>query len=161
LLEIDRRLDSCSTEGTTPWAEGESSTRRKNSFMQRTSKNGTLILAGAFVATAFAAGCASAPLRTEPSTSGIRAAEEVGAREVPRAALHLQLAEEQLNKAKAYKKDGEDEMAASMLTRAEADAELAVLLSREDAEKSAAQAAVQRVHELRQDNAANTESNTP
>lgn len=120
-----------------------------------------MTLAVAIVATALAAGCASVPLRTETSTSGIRAAEEVGARDVPQAALHLQLAKEELNKAKTLAANGEDEMAASMLLRAEADAELAVLLSREDAEKTEAQAAVARVHELRQDDAQPVTSPTP
>jgi hypothetical protein len=39
-----------------------------------------------------------------------------------------------------------------MLSRAEADAELAVVLSHGDAEKSEAMAAVERVRQLRQDN---------
>ena len=39
-----------------------------------------------------------------------------------------------------------------MLLRAEADAELAVALSRGDAEKSEARAAAERVRQLRQDN---------
>jgi len=46
-------------------------------------------------------GCASAPpLRTEASTSGIRAAEEIGAAKVPQASLHLQLAKEELEHAR-------------------------------------------------------------
>ena len=99
-------------------------------------------------------GCASAPapLRTEASTSGIRAAEAVGAAKVPQASLHLQLAKEELELAKGLAAKGEKEKAASMLLRAEADAELAVVLSRGDAEKSEAQAAVERVRQLRQDN---------
>jgi type IV pilus biogenesis protein CpaD/CtpE len=105
------------------------------------------------VATAIVAGCASAPpLRTEASTSGIRAAEEVGAAKVPQASLHLQLAKEELALAKALSAKGEKEQAASMLLRAEADAELAVVLSHEDAEKTEAKAAVERVRQLRQDN---------
>jgi hypothetical protein len=39
-----------------------------------------------------------------------------------------------------------------MLSRAEADAELAVALSREDAERAEARAAVDRVHQLRLEN---------
>ena len=97
--------------------------------------------------------CAATPsLRTEASTSGIRAAEEVGATEVPRAALHLQLAKEELEHAKQLAARGEGDRASSLLLRAEADAELAVALSREDSEKSEAQAAVERVRQLRQDN---------
>ncbi|MBK8011774.1 MAG: DUF4398 domain-containing protein [Deltaproteobacteria bacterium] len=99
------------------------------------------------------AGCASSPpLRTEESTAGIRAAEEVGAADVPRAALHLQLAREALDSARALAKDGESEKASSMLSRAEVDAELAVALSHEDSERSDADAALERVRALRTEN---------
>jgi hypothetical protein len=98
-------------------------------------------------------GCASSPpLRTEASSSGIRAAEEVGAAKVPQASLHLQLAKEELQNAKALAANNEKERAVSMLSRAEADAELAVALSREDAERADARAAVDRVRQLRQEN---------
>ena len=104
------------------------------------------------MATAIVAGCASAPLRTEASTSGIRAAEEAGAAKVPQASLHLQIAKEELELARGLAARGEKEKAASMLLRAEADAELAVVLSHGDAEKSEAEAAVERVRQLRKDN---------
>ncbi|RJO64292.1 MAG: DUF4398 domain-containing protein, partial [Myxococcales bacterium] len=103
--------------------------------MRHVSKIGVLLFAVVALATAIAAGCASAPLRTEASTSGIRAAEEVGAAEIPRASLHLQLAKEELEHAKGLNTKGEEEKAASMLMRAEADAELAVALSHGDAER--------------------------
>jgi hypothetical protein len=111
-----------------------------------------MVFAAAVVATAIVAGCANAPLRTEASTSGIRAAEEAGAAKVPQASLHLQLAKEELEIAKGLAAKGDKAEAASMLSRAEADAELAVVLSRGDAEKSEATAAVERVRQLRQDN---------
>lgn len=120
--------------------------------MGQTSKIGTMVFAAAVVAAATVAGCAGAPLRTEASTSGIRAAEEVGATKVPKAALHLQLAREELEKAKKMAANGDKEAAASLLMRSEADAELAVVLSREDAEKSEARAAVERVRLLRKEN---------
>ena len=120
--------------------------------MRRVSKIEIMVFALAVVATAFAAGCTSAPLRTEGSTSGIRAAEEAGAAKVPQASLHLQLAKEELELARGLAAKNEKEKAASMLLRAEADAELAVALSRGDAEKSEARAAVERVRQLRQDN---------
>lgn len=104
-----------------------------------------LMAAGLLLA---ATGCTTAPLRSEASTSGIRAAEEVGAANVPQASLHLQLAKEELAAAEKLSKDGEKEKAASMLTRAEADAELAVALSRESAEKTEALAAIERVRAL-------------
>jgi outer membrane murein-binding lipoprotein Lpp len=111
-----------------------------------------MVFAAAVVTATIVAGCASAPLRTEASTSGIRAAEEAGAAKVPQASLHLQLAREELAQAKELSAKGEKDKAASMLLRAEADAELALVLSREDAEKTEANAAVERVRQLRQDN---------
>lgn len=120
--------------------------------MQRTSTSRATILAGVVVATVVTMGCATAPLRTGPSTSGIRAAEEVGAPEVPQASLHLQLAREELDEAKALDAKGEHDRAKSMLMRSEADAELAVLLSRADADREQAQAAVKSVQDLRESN---------
>src|ERR1035437_6570064 len=105
------------------------------------SKIGFMLFILAVAATTTLSGCASAPLRTEGSTSGIRAAEEAGAAKVPQASLHLQLAKEELESAKGLSAKGEKEKAASMLMRAEADAELAVVLSHKDAEKSEAMAA--------------------
>lgn len=112
-----------------------------------------LVCAVAVVATTIVAGCANAPpLRTESSTSGIRAAEEAGAAKIPQASLHLQLAKEELELARGLSAKGEKEEAVSMLSRAEADAELSVVLSHGDAEKSEAIAAVERVRQLQQDN---------
>lgn len=91
-------------------------------------------------------------MRTESSTSGIRAAEEVGAAKVPQAALHLQLAKEELERAKKFGADGDKDQGASMLLRAQADAELAVALSREDTERTEARAAIGRVNQLLQEN---------
>ncbi len=97
-------------------------------------------------------GCASTPLQTDASTSAIRAAEEVGAADVPKASLHLQLAKEELERAIDLASKDEKAMAESMLLRAEADAELAVLLSREDDEKKEALTAVERVRKFRKNN---------
>ena len=121
--------------------------------MRHVSKTGIMLIAVAFAATAIAAGCASTPrLSTEASTSGIRAAEEVGAAEVPQASLHLQMAKEELDLARELAAKGEKEQAKSMLLRAEADAELAVTLSHRDADRVEAEKAMARVRQLRQDN---------
>ena len=120
--------------------------------MKHVSKIGIMLLTVAVAATTIIAGCANVPLRTEASSSGIRAAEEAGAAKVPQASLHLQLAREEQEIAKGLAAKGEKEQAASMLLRAESDAELAVVLSHEDAEKSEAMAAVERVRQLRKDN---------
>ncbi|MDD5224859.1 MAG: DUF4398 domain-containing protein [bacterium] len=120
--------------------------------MKHVSKIGIMAFAVAVVAAAIAASCASAPLRTETSASGIRAAEEVGAANVPQASLHLQLAREELELAKGLAAKGEKEKAASLLLRADADAELAVALSHGDTERQEAEKAMERVRQLRQDN---------
>lgn len=101
----------------------------------------------------FAVGCAASPaLRTEASTSGIRAAEEGGAGKVPQAALHVQLAREELEHARGMAASGDKVRAASLLQRAEVDAELAVVLAHEDTEKTEALAAIDCVRQLRQEN---------
>jgi len=112
-----------------------------------------MLMVGSLLLSVVAAGCASGPaVRTEASTSAIRAAEEVGAGEVPRASFHLQSAREELAGAKDLASRGEKDKAASLLLRAEADAELAILLSREQTEKSEAAQAMERVRQLQNDN---------
>jgi regulator of protease activity HflC (stomatin/prohibitin superfamily) len=99
------------------------------------------------------AGCGSSPaINKEASTSAIRAAEESGASKVPSASLYLQLAKEELENAKGLAANGDKEQAESMLLRAQADGELAVALSRGDADKTEATQAIERVRQLRQDN---------
>lgn len=109
---------------------------------------------GSLLFLALATGCASSPteLHTDTSSSAIRAAEEVGAGQVPAAALHLQLAKESLAQAKVLADKGDKDEAASLLLRAEADAELAILLSRVQSERIEAEQAMQRVRELQADN---------
>ena len=87
-------------------------------------------------------GCASAPpaAQQEQSSASIRAAEEVGAKNVPQAALHLQLAKEEFQAAKAERSDRE--RASRLLARAQADADLALALARTESERSQAQDAV-------------------
>ncbi len=112
-----------------------------------------VLMLGSLLIVVVAAGCASHPaLRTESSTSAIRAAEEVGASGVPRASYHLQLAKEELDRARVLSDRGKKDEAASQLLRAEADAELAVVLSREQGEKQEAAQAMERVRQLQNDN---------
>lgn len=110
-------------------------------------------MAGSLLLVAVAAGCASNPaLRTESSTSAIRAAEEVGAGEIPRASFHLEAARDELARAKDLADNGQHDEAASLLLRAEADAELAILLSREQVQQEEAAQAMERVRQLQSDN---------
>ena len=79
-------------------------------------------------------GCGSYPPPTDRIASAeaaLRGASEVGAAQVPRAALHLKLSEEQIDKAKRYIQDGYNQRAELALRRAQADAELALSLARE------------------------------
>ena len=111
------------------------------------------MLVGVVLLAAVIAGCGSSPeINKEASTSAIRAAEAVGASQVPSASLYLQLAKEGLEKAKVLAADGDKEEAESMLLRAQADAELAEALSRSDVDKKEAAEAIGRVQELRKEN---------
>lgn len=87
--------------------------------------------------------CASRPspvAQVSSAEAGVRAARELGAARVPEAQLHVQMADEELGLAKRLIRDGEHDDAATMLQRAQADAELAVALTREaDARARAAQ----------------------
>jgi hypothetical protein len=121
--------------------------------MKYGSRIGFKLFVVAVAAAGFITGCATAvPLQTEASASGIRAAEESGATEVPKASLHLQLAREELALARRLAAKGEKEQADSMLKRSEADAELAVAYAHQESEKAEAMAAVARAQELQKNN---------
>lgn len=99
-----------------------------------------------------AAACASAPPPTErltTSEAAIRGALEVEANTVPRAALHVKLAQEQVEKAKRYMQAEEYDRAELALRRAQADAELAIALARENDITIKAKAARARVEKLK------------
>lgn len=99
-----------------------------------------------------AVGCGSVPPPTERIASAeaaLRGASEVGASQVPRAALHLKLAEEQIDKAKRYIQDGYNQRAELALRRAQADAELALALAREQHITEKQQAAQQNLDQLK------------
>ena len=112
------------------------------------------VVTASFLIAVGIAGCGSSPpINKEAPTAAIRAAEEVGASGVPTASLYLQLAKEGLEHAQGLAAQDEKEQAESMLQRAQCDAELAVALSRGDADKKEAAKAIDRVRQLREDNA--------
>jgi len=89
----------------------------------------------------------------ESSAASIRGAQEAGAKDVPRAALYLQLANEQSAKAKVLiASGGNDNMraAANLLMRASADGELAIALADDDKDRLAAEHAVAEIHTFEQ-----------
>mgnify|MGYP001169666685 CR=1 FL=1 len=94
------------------------------------------------------AACASYPPPTDAvanALASMRGAEELGASRVPQAELQLQLADEELKRARQLMADGENERAHYMAVRAANDAELAIALTREAQAKTAAEQARQRV----------------
>jgi len=96
--------------------------------------------------------CGSVPPpheREASSQAAIRTATEMNAQQVPQAALHLKLAQEQFEKGKALMNDGDNSRASYVLMRAQADAELALALTRENKTRTDAQALIDRVRAAR------------
>jgi urease accessory protein UreE len=81
--------------------------------------------------------------------AAIRGAQEVNASQQPRAALHLKLAQEETDKARREMEDGYNEEAELTLRRAQADAELAIAISKEQETVAKAQAAQQRLEQAK------------
>jgi predicted small lipoprotein YifL len=71
--------------------------------------------------------------RLATAEAATRSAKELGATQEPNAKLHLQLAEEQIEQARALMKEGDNKAADNKLMRASADAELALMLAKEHA----------------------------
>jgi hypothetical protein len=106
---------------------------------------------GAAFALLAAVGCGGSsipPAKVTQTQSAISAAEAVGAREHPRAALHLKLARDQMAGAEALMRDGDDEEARLVLDRANADAELALVLTRSAERRQEAERAIQELKTL-------------
>jgi hypothetical protein len=92
----------------------------------------------------FMTACASFPPPTDSlanAIASVRGAEEVGAADIPEAELQLQLAREEITKARALMAEGENEAAHYQALKATNDAELAIQLVREKQAREAAEAA--------------------
>jgi hypothetical protein len=79
-------------------------------------------------------GCAGHAAPTEQvasSLAAVRGAEEIGAKNIPEAALHVELAEEQIERAKKLMQNGDNAKAEDVAVRAYQDAELAIAIARE------------------------------
>ena len=100
------------------------------------------------------AACGGAELNQTRATNvqaSLIAAEKVGANDQPKAALHLQLAKEQIESAKRLAADGDQLNSDLMLERAKADAELAMQLARTEREEQNARQAWDKIRELKQE----------
>lgn len=105
------------------------------------------------LATMLVACGSSFPAPTERLTNAeaaSRSAEELGARQEPKAALHLKLAQEQITQAKGLMEDGDNRRADFVLQRANADAELSVMLAKEHAAREQAKEAEGRVKAVKE-----------
>jgi hypothetical protein len=87
--------------------------------------------------------------RVASSQAAIRSADELGASKAPQASVYLQLARDEFEKARALMRAGDNHEATALLMRAQADADLALALSREARTHAAAEEAVARVQVLR------------
>jgi hypothetical protein len=112
----------------------------------------TVIMLVAALGAVLGSACAGAPPPSErlsTAEAAIRGAMEVDANTLPRGALHLKLAQEQVDKAKRYIEDDMNQRADLALRRAQADAELAIALAREHEMKEKAKAAHLRLERLK------------
>ncbi len=86
------------------------------------------------IVTLLVMGCAGShlpPARVADTQSSISAAAAIGAEQHPTAALHLKMARDQLKEAQGLIDRGKDDEAKLVLDRATADAELAMIITRE------------------------------
>jgi len=93
------------------------------------------------------AACGGAPVPHDALSAAqadVKGAEVGGANENPKAALHVKLAKDAIERAQKEINDGDNEEAARTLDRAQADAELAMALAKEvKAQADAAEASEQ------------------
>jgi hypothetical protein len=115
-------------------------------------RKAALLLTLASIGVGTTAGCVATNLpsaaRVASSESAIRNARELGAERIPDAAAHLELAQRQLDLARRDIATGDTQAGRWMLVRADADAHLALALTREARSMEAAEEMAARVREL-------------
>lgn len=87
--------------------------------------------------------------RLASAEAAARSARELGADKDPKAQLHLRLASDQIDQAKKLMADGDNKRADLILQRANSDAELSVMLAKENTAKAAAHDAQSKVKDLK------------
>jgi hypothetical protein len=91
-----------------------------------------MLWVGLLAASAGACGGAAVPQETlTAAQASVKGAEVGGATQDPKAQLHLKLANEQIEKAKKLIEEGNNEEAARLIDRAQADADLALALAQQ------------------------------
>ncbi|MBX3263122.1 MAG: DUF4398 domain-containing protein [Labilithrix sp.] len=109
----------------------------------------TPIIAAALVLVACGSSMPPPSDRLASAEAAARSARELGAEREPKAALHLKLASEQIDQAKKLMADGDNKRADLILQRANSDAELSVMLAKENTAKAAAEEAQGKVKNLK------------
>ena len=87
--------------------------------------------------------------RLASAEAASRSARELGADREPKAQLHLKLAAEQIDSAKKVMADGDNKRADLILQRASSDAELAVMLEKENDARSEAEKAQEKLQHVK------------
>jgi hypothetical protein len=101
------------------------------------------------------AGCSQThtmPPNYAPAQTAIGAADAVGERNEPRAALHLKMARDAVARAQTLAQNGDEHEAQLTLDRARTDAELALMVTREATARREANTAKQEVQALPRSN---------
>ena len=110
-------------------------------------------IVGLGLSISFLAGCGSSlpppSDRLASAEAASRSARELGADREPKAALHLKLSQEQIDQAKKLMADGDNRRADLVLQRASADAELSVMLAKENNANIEAQKAKEKVTQMK------------
>jgi hypothetical protein len=117
-------------------------------MMKRWSASSSMTLAGILLACG--GGYPEPRDQLTASEAAVRAAEVAGARDTPQAALHLKRSREQIEAGKALIQEGENERAEWMLRRARVDADLAMSLATEEAQRKRASEAKEELDQLQQ-----------
>lgn len=105
---------------------------------------------GIAAASVLACGGAAVPQEAlSAAQASAKGAEVGGANEDPKAQLHLKLAHEQIEKAKKLIADDENEEAARVIDRAQADADLALALAQEAKSRREAKEADEQLGKLK------------
>ncbi len=87
--------------------------------------------------------------RLASAEAASRSARELGAEREPKAALHLKLAQEQIEAAKKLMADGDNKRADLVLQRAGSDAELSVMLAKEHNARGEAEKAQEKLKSMK------------
>jgi len=116
-------------------------------------KSKLAMMGGTIALVGLLAGCASKPpvpaAQLSQTSGSIRSAHELGADQDPHSAYYLDLANKQLGQAKKRMESGDNNRAAALLMRSEADADVARELARDKSARIEAEKTIREVQDLK------------